>query len=102
MDDALTSSIVEIFKFISLPFLAGIPLRDSWEKLKEWGKTALVVVFILAFIGLGLLYTMSPVQLCNNYLLAEQVTLGWGYITMAITLFFYLIYRFFVDSSQYE
>src|SRR5690625_5170523 len=38
MDEALTMQMVEIFKFISLPFLAGIPLRDRWGKLGKMGK----------------------------------------------------------------
>src|SRR5699024_10908446 len=33
MDEALTIPVVEIFKFISWPFLVGVPLRDSWSKL---------------------------------------------------------------------
>src|SRR5699024_5479145 len=37
MDEALTMQVVEVFKFISLPFLAGIPLRDSWGKLGKMG-----------------------------------------------------------------
>ncbi len=102
MDDALTIWFVEVFKFVSLPFLAGVPLRDSWPKISNRVKNIIMVGFTTAFIGLGLLYTITPVQLCNNYLLDEQITLGWGYITMAITLFIFLIYSFLIDPSEYE
>src|SRR5699024_1844432 len=38
MDEALLLPLVEVFKYISLPFLVGLPLRHSWQKLSEVGK----------------------------------------------------------------
>jgi hypothetical protein len=102
MDEALTSQIVEVFKFISLPFLAGISLRDSWKKLRPNGKNAIIICFTVLFIGLGWLYIWSPVQLCNNYLVIEQVTLGWAFLLTAIGMVVYLGYNFFIDPSAYE
>lgn len=102
MDEALTTSIVEGFKFISLPFLAGISLRDSWKKLSSFGKNVIIISFTILFIGLGWLYIWSPVQLCNNYLLIQQVTLGWAFLTAAIGMVIYLGYNFFIDPSAYE
>src|SRR5690625_196561 len=37
MDEALLLPAVEIFKYISLPFLAGIALRNSWNRLNMIG-----------------------------------------------------------------
>jgi hypothetical protein len=102
MDDALTLQSVQLFKFIGLPFLAGIPLRDSWKKISPIGKNAIIICFTIMFIGMGLLYIKWPVQLCNNYLLIEQITLGWGFLTMAICLVIYLAYNAFIDPSEYE
>ena len=102
MDEALTLNSVEVFKFISLPFLAGVPLRDSWRKLSTFKRNILLVVITIMSFGLGLLYVKSPVQLCNNYLLIEQITLGWGFLTMAICLVIYLLYISFTDQSAYE
>jgi hypothetical protein len=102
MDEALTSHLVEGFKFISLPFLAGISLRDSWRKLNPIGKNSIIISFTVLFIGLGWLYIWSPVQLCNNYLIIQQVTLGWGFLTTAIGMVVYLGYNFFIDPSAYE
>nr|WP_180316795.1 hypothetical protein [Cytobacillus eiseniae] len=101
MDEALNLTSIEIFKFISLPFLAGVPLRDSWRKLSKFGKNTLIVLFTLAFIFMGWLYINSPIQLCNNYLVIEQIILGWGFLTMGIGLIVYLGYTFFVDPSDY-
>ncbi len=102
MDEALTTQGMEVFKFISLPILAGVPLRDSWKKLKPIVKNIVFYFFIFVFFGMGWLYIDSPVQLCNNYLIIEQITLGWGFITTAICMVIYLIYVAFVDPTKYE
>jgi hypothetical protein len=102
MDDSLTSIYMETFKFFSLSFLAGIPLRDSWDKLQSIWKNSIFIGFTILFMGMGWLYIYSPVQLCNNYLLVEQITLGWGFIATAICMILYMFYITFTDSSQYE
>lgn len=102
MDEALTLQSVEIWKFISLPFLAGIPLRDSWSKLSKLGKNIIIIIFTVKYFGMGALYIWAESQLCNNYLVIDQLTLGWGFITTAICLVIYLIYTFTVDPSEYE
>ena len=102
MDEALTVHSVEIFKFISLPFLAGIPLRDSWRKLSPTGINLIIILFAILYFGMGWLYIYSPVQLCNNYLLIEQITLGWGFLTTAICFVIYLLYVRFTDHAAYE
>lgn len=102
MDEALTLQSVEIWKFISLPFLAGIPLRDSWKKLSEAGKNIIIIIFTIKYFGMGALYIWTPDQLCNNYLLIDQLTLGWGFVTTAICLVIYLVYTYTVDPSEYE
>lgn len=102
MDEALTLTSVETFKFFSLPFLAGVPLRDSWPKLSSFWKHVLIIFFTVLFLGMGWLYIWSPVQLCNNYLVIEQITLGWGFITTAFAMVVYLVYSYFMDFSKYE
>ncbi|MDG5785982.1 DUF1404 family protein [Evansella sp. AB-P1] len=102
MDDALVLTSVQVFKFISLPFLAGIPLRDSWPKLSKAWKIVIITIFTLMFFAMGFLYIFSPEQLCNNYLVIEQVTLGWGFITMAICMVIYLLYDAIVDPADYK
>lgn len=102
MDEALTLQSVEVFKFISLPFLAGVPLRDSWKKLSNFGKNAVIMFFTVVFLGMGLLYTLAPEQLCNNYLLIEQIALGWAFLLTAVGMAVYLLYVAFVDPSEYE
>lgn len=100
MDDALTEVPVEIFKFMSLPFLAGVPLRDSWSKITNNSQRLTFIVFTILFYIMGFLYIKVPVQLCNNYLLIDQITLGWGYLTLAICFSIYLVYIAFIDSPK--
>lgn len=102
MDEALNSHNMQLFKFFSLTLLAGIPLRDSWNRLNSKGKAFIFVGYTILFVGMGWLYIYSPMQLCNNYLLIEQITLGWGFITMALCMLIYMLYLTFTDSSQYE
>lgn len=102
MDEALEIQAVEIFKFISLPFLAGVPLRDSWKKLKPIGKNVIFVLFTIIFAIVGWMYIFSDDQICNNYLVIEQITLGWGFLTMALSIIIYLFYATFTDPSKYE
>ncbi|RKL67313.1 hypothetical protein CR203_12505 [Salipaludibacillus neizhouensis] len=102
MDEALTVQSVELFKYISLPFLAGVPLRDSWQKIRPSFKNVIISCFSILFFAMGWLYITWPEQLCNNYLLIEQITLGWGFLTMAVCMVIYLIYNTLVDPSDYE
>src|SRR5690625_5106789 len=102
MDEALTIQMVEIFKFISLPFLAGIPLRDSWGKLRKMGKYIMFIYFIITSLALGWLYIASPEQLCNNYLVVEQIALGWSSAIIGICVLLYFVQDIFVDESEYE
>lgn len=102
MDEALTEPAVEIFKFISLPLLAGVSLRDSWKKLSEKIKNSVIIFFTVLSLLMGWLYIYSPVQLCNNYLVIQQITLGWAFITTSIGMVVYLIYITAVDRSKYE
>ncbi|WP_026573408.1 hypothetical protein [Bacillus sp. UNC438CL73TsuS30] len=102
MDETLTIQSAEIFKFISLPFIGGISLRDSWKKLSVMGKNTVIIIFTVKYFGMGLLYIETPVQLCNNYLIIDQLTLGWGFLTTAICLVIYLIYTAVIDRSKYE
>src|SRR5690606_38804037 len=78
MDETLALTHVEVFKFISWPFLIGVPLRDSWKKLSTGWKNAVYIIISVAYLLMAWLYIFSPDQLCNNYLIVDQRTLGWG------------------------
>ena len=102
MDEALTIQAVEIFKFISLPFIAGTALRDSWKKLSNIGKNFVYLFFIAMFLLMGWIYIFADDQICNNYLIVEQKTLGWGSLALAVCFIIYLLQTIFVDQSEYQ
>ena len=102
MDEALTTSMVEVFKFISWPFLAGVPLRDSWGKLTPILQNGVLVTVSVVFGFMAWLYIASPTQLCNNYLIVEQRALGWGFLLIGGCIMLYFIQSLFVDESNYE
>lgn len=102
MDEALTMPTVELFKFISWPFLAGVPLRDSWKKLNNFGKNVIFISISVIFGLMAWLYITSPDQLCNNYLIIEQRALGWGFLIIAGCIMLYFIQSLFVDHTEYN
>lgn len=102
MDDALTQQSVEIFKFISLPFLVGVPLRDSWGRLGSFGKNMFIFLIAIIFIVMSIIYITADSQLCNNYLVDDQKGLGWGTLFIGAGMIVYLIQSFFVDQSEYK
>lgn len=102
MDDTLMLMSVEIFKFISWPFLIGMPLLDSWKKLSKTWKNITYISLTIAYLFMAGLYVFAPDQLCNNYLIIEQRTLGWGFFFIALSILIYFIQTLFVDESIYE
>lgn len=102
MDEALTTASVEIFKFISLPFLAGIPLRSSWNKLTAFGKSTVYVILSILFGIMAWIYIFTPNQICNNYLIAEQKALGWAFFLTGICIMIYFIQTLFINKTDYE
>lgn len=102
MDDAISTLSVEIFKFISLPFLAGVPLRDSWKKLSKRGQSTALISFAIVYGIVSLLYIASPNQLCNNYIVAEQKALGWTSLFTAIGILIYYVQSLFIEEELEE
>lgn len=102
MDEALTLPVVEVFKFISWPFLVGVPLRDSWRKITPFLQNFVFISISLIFGFMAWLYIFSPNQLCNNYLIIEQRALGWGFLIIGACIMLYFIQSLFVDKSEYE
>jgi hypothetical protein len=102
MDEALNIPLMELFKFFSLAFLAGVPLRDSWKKLSSLGKDILIIYFTILFIVIGWVYLAVDQQICNNYLEIEQITVGWASLAVAVCMIIYLFIQKFTDQSEYK
>lgn len=101
MDDTLASNYMEAFKFISWS-IVGISLRDSWKKLSNIWKNGLFIGLSVVYVLMAGVYIFSQDQLCNNYLIVDQRTLGWGYLLIAVCLLLYFIQSLFIDPTEYQ
>lgn len=99
MDESLTIWYIELFKFMSLPFV-GLLLRDSWHKLQIVGKVFVFLNYISMFGMMAWLYIDSPIQVCNNYLEIEQQALGWGFLVITVGMVLYILQVTFTDQSE--
>lgn len=99
MDEALLIHFVNVFKYVSFPFLVGIPLQDSWPRLSGLAKGFVIFNYIPMFGVMAWLYIDAPIQLCNNYLESEQKILGWGFFTLMFCMLFYILQNVFIDHS---
>lgn len=97
MDDAIISTYYETFKFISWAFLIGLPLRDSWKKLKVSYQNIFLLYISFAYLIMALIYIVSEDQLCNNYLIVDQRTLGWSFLLISLCIWIYVIQIFISD-----
>lgn len=99
MDDSLSVFMVEVFKYVSLP-ITGILLKDSWPKIKGFGRTFVFLNYLSMFALMGWLYVDAPVQMCNNYLVIEQKTLGWSFVGIAAGMVLFTLVFIFKDHSK--
>ena len=86
LDGSLTSDGIAAAKYLSLVFLAGMPLAWSWSRLHPVARGVVKIEFLAMLFRLGWLYLISPDRFCNNYLLTDQIWLGRGMIVVAISL----------------
>lgn len=101
MDEALEIWYIELFKFVSLPLFAGVAIRDSWMKIKEFGQVVVLAIIGIIFSVMTYLYIFSESTLCNNYLMVDQKTVGWGFLFFVLCIVMYLILMLFTDQKQY-
>lgn len=76
LDAAVSESWVAAAKFITVPLLIGLPLGLSWPHMGFVIRGVLLLELIATFFRLGWLYMVSPMRLCNNYLLDDQQRTG--------------------------
>jgi len=98
LDGALASPIMELAKFFSLPLLAGLTLALSWPRASLVGRGFIVANAISMLAVVGWLYRVSPVRLCNYYLMDQQVTLGNALLWLALLLGFAFGARLFTGA----
>ncbi len=76
LDASVTDPSVTALKFVSVPLLVGLPLALSWPRSSFVVRGVFMLEVLATLFRLGWLYLISPVRLCNNYLLDDQQRLG--------------------------
>ncbi|MFN2338835.1 MAG: hypothetical protein ABR544_07670 [Gammaproteobacteria bacterium] len=100
LDGALNHGYLELAKFISLPLLVGAPLALSWRRLSAIGRGFIWSNLLSMLILLGWLYSVSPIRVCTNYLVDQQVLLGRSLLLLAAALTLLLAGRLFFGGSE--
>ncbi len=99
LDGALNHGYLELAKFISLPLLVGAPLALSWRRLSAIGRGFIWSNLLSMLILLGWLYSVSPIRVCTNYLVDQQVLLGQSLLFLAAALALLLTGRLFFGGQ---
>lgn len=76
LDASVTDPWTTVAKFVSVPLLIGLPFGVSWQHAGFIVRGVFLLELIATFFRLGWLYLISPIRLCNNYLLSDQQRLG--------------------------
>lgn len=97
LDMALANPAMEFAKFVSLPLLVGLPLALSWSRLPSIGRGFIAANLVSMLVVLGWLYLVSPMRLCNYYLLDQQRVLGWALLLLAAAVLVVWAGRALVD-----
>lgn len=101
LDLALHRAEVEIIKWLSLP-LAGMALVMSWQHLPVVLRGVLHVEAIATLLRLGWLYLIAPERYCVNYLIGDQVLLGYLLLCYGMLYALYLGYKVMFSGSVHQ
>ncbi|WP_458413699.1 hypothetical protein ACNQFZ_02000 [Schinkia sp. CFF1] len=100
IDASINEVLFSMAKYSSLPLLAGIPISYSWKRLNSISKNFILANLISMFVVMGWLYLESPVRLCNNYLVGQQLLLGKTYFFITGLLIITGIFRSFMVDHR--
>lgn len=76
LDAAVAQPWVAAVKFVSVPLLIGVPLGLSWPRMGFVIRGFVLVELVAMLFRLGWLYWVTPLRLCNSYLLGDQQRTG--------------------------
>ena len=93
LDASVTEPAITAAKFLSVPLLVGVPLAQSWPRSSFVVRGVFVLELLATLFRLGWLYLISPLRLCNNYLLDDQQRLGQLLIIAGAALFLWIAWK---------
>jgi hypothetical protein len=83
IDAALADMRWEIAKFLTLPFLIGLPLAAGYARAHPLTRAVIKAQTVSMLAVMAFLYTHAPMRLCNAYLAEDQYRLGIGFLALA-------------------
>jgi hypothetical protein len=83
IDAALADMHWEAAKFLTLPFLVGLPLAAGYARAHPLTRAVIKAQAVSMLAVMAFLYTHAPMRLCNAYLAEDQYRLGIGFLALA-------------------
>lgn len=83
IDAALADMRLEVAKFLTLPFLVGLPLAAGYARAHPLTRAVIKAQTVSMLAVMAFLYTHAPMRLCNAYLAEDQYRLGIGFLALA-------------------
>lgn len=83
IDASLETAWLEAAKFVTVPLLVGLPLALSAPRLGALTAGFLKAQFVSMALFLGWIFSVSPVRLCNSYLIDDQALVGATWLVIA-------------------
>jgi hypothetical protein len=83
IDAALADTSWEVAKFLTLPFLVGLPFAAGYARAHPLTRAVIKAQTVSMLAVMAFLYTHAPMRLCNAYLAEDQYRLGIGFLALA-------------------
>lgn len=93
LDAAASEPLFTLAKFVSVPLLIGLPMGLSWPRMNFVVRGVFLMELIAMFFRFGWLYLISPVRLCNNYLLDDQQRTGQFMLLIGATILVWAAFK---------
>lgn len=91
LDAAVGEASMEAAKFISIPLLIGLPIGLGWPRAGFVVRGVFLAELIATCFRLGWLYMVSPIRLCNSFLLGDQQRSGTYMMVIGAAILLYVI-----------
>lgn len=93
LDAAVSDPRFALAKLLSVPLLIGAPVALSWPRAGFVVRGVVLLEVTATAFRLGWLYLISPVRLCTNYLLDDQMQLGRLLIALGVAIVLILAWK---------
>jgi hypothetical protein len=100
LDAALTDPVAETAKILSLPLLVGVTVLGCRKRLSTIATGFFIANVLSMWAAAGWLYRVSPVRLCNSYLIEDQIRAGDALLWISIALALLWLSSFFFGAPS--